>query len=114
MEGSSGVRALAEPAEAFLAALSSSSPAPGGGAAAGLGGALAAAVVAMVSRVTAEREPSFADDVSPITASAEQLKRRLETLVDEDMAAYRAVLASRASGPGAMATALRRAIDAPM
>jgi formiminotetrahydrofolate cyclodeaminase len=106
--------ARSEPVEAFLAALASGSPAPGGGAAAALCGALAASLVAMASRVTAERDPSTKDKVAPVTAAADQLRDRLARLIDEDMQAYRGVLASRASGPGALQNALQRAIAAPL
>ena len=107
-------RALSEPAEAFLAALGSGTPTPGGGAAAALCGALAAALAAMVSRVTTDRDPSATDDVGLLTARADQLRQRLAELVDDDMDAYRGVLGSRASGPDAVQTALKRAIDAPL
>ncbi len=103
--------------DTFLAALGSGSPVPGGGAAAALCGALAAALVAMVCRVTAEREPSARDEVTRITARADQLRRRLVELVDEDMVAYRGVLQSRAKAPGAAASgqdAHRRATEVPL
>lgn len=100
--------------DAFLDTLASSAPAPGGGAAAALCGALAAGLVAMVSRVTAERDPTAGGDVIPLTARADQLRRRLAELVDEDMAAYRAVITSRASGPAALEAALKRAVDPPL
>ena len=106
--------ALSRPVDVFLATLASSAPAPGGGAAAALCGAMAAGLVAMVSRVTTEREPSTRDEVSPVTARADHLQHRLAALVEEDMAAYRGVIESRASGPAALQQALRRAIDAPL
>jgi methenyltetrahydrofolate cyclohydrolase len=107
-------RALSQPVDAFLGALGSGAPAPGGGAAAALCGALAAALVAMVSRVTTERDPSTKDDVGPVTTRADELRHRLGELVDDDVEAYRGVLESRASGPDAVQTALKRAIDAPL
>ena len=58
------VAPAAESMHEFLTALGSGAPAPGGGAAASLCGALAAALVAMVCRVTAERDPSAASEVS--------------------------------------------------
>lgn len=106
--------ALSATVEAFLGALASGAPTPGGGAAAALAGALAAALVGMVARVTAAREPATASEVAPIAAEADQLRRRLTALVDEDARAYRAVIASRAAGPSAAEAALQRATDAPL
>lgn len=105
-----------ESAEAFLAAVGSASPVPGGGAAAAFCGALAAALVAMVSRVTAERDPSARDELSAITARAAELGQRLEGLVTDDMDAYRRVLEARrsAAGPDAVERALVHATQVPL
>jgi len=100
----------------FLTALGSGAPAPGGGAAASLCGALAAALVAMVCRVTAERDPSAASEVSPSIARADELWQRLAGLVTDDMDAYRRVIDARRSGggPDAVQRALTRATEVPL
>ena len=100
----------------FLTALGSGAPAPGGGAAASLCGALAAALVAMVCRVTAERDPSAASEVSPSMARADELWQRLAGLVTDDMDAYRRVIDARRSGggPDAVQRALTRATEVPL
>jgi len=100
----------------FLTALGSGAPAPGGGAAASLCGALAAALVAMVCRVTAERDPSTASEVSPSIARADELWQRLAGLVTDDMDAYRRVIDARRSGggPDAVQRALTRATEVPL
>ena len=100
----------------FLTALGSGAPAPGGGAAASLCGALAAALVAMVCRVTAERDPSTASEVSPSMARADELWQRLASLVTDDMDAYRRVIDARRSGggPEAVQPALTRATEVPL
>jgi formiminotetrahydrofolate cyclodeaminase len=99
----------------FLAALASGAPTPGGGAAAALSGALAAALVAMVGRVTAARDPSAVDEASRIVAQADELWGRLASLVNEDVTAYRRVVDARRSGdPDAMERALVQATEVPM
>ncbi len=79
--------------EAFLARLASASPTPGGGAAAALTGALAAALVAMVSRVTARRDPT--PDVTEAAAAADELCHRVTRLATDDAEAYERVLEAR-------------------
>ena len=110
------VAPAAESMHEFLTALGSGAPAPGGGAAASLCGALAAALVAMVCRVTAERDPSTASEVSPSMARADELWQRLAGLVTDDMDAYRRVIDARRSGggPDAVQRALTRATEVPL
>lgn len=105
-----------ESLEAFLAAVGSASPAPGGGAAGAFGGALAAALLAMVGRVTAEREPAASNEMRAIIARADALRQRLTGLVTDDMEAYRGVIEARRSGggPGAVERALTRATEVPL
>ena len=116
---SRGERVSAAPAaqsvDAFLAALASGKPIPGGGAAAALSGALAAALVAMVGRVTAARDASVEAAANAIVTEADDLAARLARLVTEDMDAYRSVVEARRSGGGpAMERALVRATEVPM
>ncbi len=104
-----------ESVDEFLAALASGAPTPGGGAAAALSGAMAAALVAMVGRVTAARDSSVADEASRIVAQADELEGRLASLVNEDVNAYRSVVdARRSGGPDAMERALVQATEVPM
>jgi len=77
----------------FLSAVSSSAPTPGGGSVAALAGALAGALVQMVTALTigkkkfAPVEPEMKD----ITARAAQLMTTLSSLVERDATAYEAV-----------------------
>jgi formiminotetrahydrofolate cyclodeaminase len=99
----------------FLAALAGGAPTPGGGAAAALCGAVAAALVAMVGRVTAAREACVASEASAIVGQADELRARLAGLVDEDMEAYASVVEAQRSGGGeALTRALARATEVPM
>jgi methenyltetrahydrofolate cyclohydrolase len=105
----------AEPLQAFLVALASGDPTPGGGAAAALGGALAAALVAMVSRATAGRDPGARDEMTVIAMRADELRELLTGLVTQDMDAYRGLLdARRSRQPEAAERALRRATEVPL
>ncbi|MEJ5309042.1 MAG: glutamate formimidoyltransferase [Anaerolineae bacterium] len=80
----------------FLDAVAANTPAPGGGAVAALAGALAAALVAMVGRLTVGKR-RYAD-VQEVAASAvvqaEKLRAKLTTAMDEDSAAFNAVMAA--------------------
>src|SRR6266540_5206339 len=79
--------------EAWIDELASGSPTPGGGSAAALAGALAAALVAMVARLTIGKKAYAGVDAQAreILAEAEQLRGELRRLVDEDAAAYAGV-----------------------
>ena len=77
----------------WMDALAGASPTPGGGSAAALAGALAAALVAMVARLTIGRKAYAAVEAEAraVLADAEQLRAELRRLVDEDAAAYEGV-----------------------
>jgi glutamate formiminotransferase/formiminotetrahydrofolate cyclodeaminase len=81
----------------FLDRLGADSPAPGGGSAAALVGAAAAALCAMVCRLTLARDssrdswPSMKDALS----EAVSMGVRLRTLIQEDADAYLSVVAAR-------------------
>ena len=80
----------------FTEALASGAATPGGGSASALSGALAAGLVAMVARNTAAN-PGFADraaELEEIVTEAEDLRRELVGLVDEDAAAFDRVMAA--------------------
>src|SRR5919109_3474852 len=76
--------------DGWLDELAGGSPTPGGGSAAALAGALGAALVAMVARLTIGRKAYAAVDARAreILAEAETLRGELRRLVDEDAAAY--------------------------
>ena len=76
--------------------LAGAAPTPGGGSAAALAGTLAAALVAMVARLTIGRKAYAGVEARAreILAEAEQLRAELRRLVDEDAAAYEGVSAA--------------------
>lgn len=88
--------ARGEPQESsdFLEALSDGTPVPGGGSAAAYAGAMGAALVAMVARLTIGKKKYM--DVEPqmveILKFAEQLRNDLKCAVEEDAAAFNAIL----------------------
>jgi len=81
----------------FVEAVAAGTPAPGGGAVAALAGALAGALAAMVARLTAGKRSyaAVAAEMGALTGQAEVLRAALLARVDEDAAAYTAVLAAR-------------------
>jgi formiminotetrahydrofolate cyclodeaminase len=84
--------------EAYLDALASAEPTPGGGSAATLVGALAAALCAMVARITTT-SPKLApvhEEAAAIAEDADDLRRRFLELGPLDEAAFRAVIDAQA------------------
>ena len=79
--------------DGWIDELAGGAPTPGGGSAAALAGTLAAALVAMVARLTVGRKAYGAVDAQTreILAEAEELRGALRRLVDEDAAAYEGV-----------------------
>jgi len=79
--------------DGWIDELASASPVPGGGSASALVGALAAALVEMVCRLTIGRKAYAAVEgrAAEILAEAGKLRGELRRLVDEDAAAYRKV-----------------------
>ena len=79
--------------DGWIDELAGGSPTPGGGSAAALAGALAAALVAMVARLTIGKKAYAAVEsrAREILVEAEQLRTELRGLVDEDAAAYAGV-----------------------
>lgn len=80
----------------FAGELASDSPAPGGGSAAAQAGANAAALVAMVGRLSVDKAGAAAarEELAAAIQEADALRARLLELVDEDTAAYEAVVAT--------------------
>jgi methenyltetrahydrofolate cyclohydrolase len=79
---------LDEPVRGFLDQLAARTPTPGGGGAAAVTGAMAAGLVAMAARFSATRLP----DAGELADQADELRRRLAQLAEEDARAYAAVL----------------------
>jgi formiminotetrahydrofolate cyclodeaminase len=106
-------------------ALASSAPTPGGGSASALSGALAAALVAMVARLTTgEKFADRAGQMSEVAADADRLRGELVGLADEDAAAFDRVMAAfrlpretneqQAVRSEAIQRGYRAAVDPPM
>ncbi len=91
------VRASAGPSlEGFLAGVAAASPTPGGGTVAAVAGAMAAALAAMVARLTIGRK-KYAEveaEFRGLLEEAETLRAELARLGDEDAQAYAAVSAA--------------------
>ncbi len=80
----------------FLNALASAEPTPGGGSAAAYAGAMAAALVAMVARVTIGKK-KYAEveaRMMEIVSEAEKLRADLEAAVQKDADAFNSVIAA--------------------
>jgi formiminotetrahydrofolate cyclodeaminase len=90
------VSLLALPADQLLDRFASPDPTPGGGSAAALAGAAAAALVVMVCRMPKTRtgDPQERARLDETLARVTEAADRLRRLVDEDSAAYGAVVAA--------------------
>ena len=79
--------------DGWIDTLAAGAPTPGGGSAAALAGTLAAALVAMVARLTIGKKAYAGVEAQAreILAEADQLRGELRRLVDEDAAAYEGV-----------------------
>ncbi len=78
----------------FLDSLAAGTPTPGGGSAAAYAGAMGAALVAMVARLTIGKK-KYADveaQMNEILNQAERLRRDLTAAVDEDAAAFEGIM----------------------
>ena len=78
------------PVHTYLDDLASAQPAPGGGSTAALSGAMAAALVCMVARLTLDK-PEYAAvqaEVQTIIQQVEQIRSRFQQLVQDDIVAY--------------------------
>ena len=82
--------------KAFLADLADGSPTPGGGSAAAYAGAMGAALVAMVARLTLGKK-KYADvqaEMEAVLSEAESLRASLALAVEKDAAAFEKVMAA--------------------
>jgi len=106
--------------------LSSGEPTPGGGSAAALAGGLAAALAAMVARLTISRK-KYAEheaEMQIVLDQAERLRNQLLALVDADTAAFQDLMAAYGlpksdrqaveQRQSAIQEALRHATDIPL
>jgi formiminotetrahydrofolate cyclodeaminase len=112
--------------DAYLGALASREPAPGGGSAATLVGALAAALCAMVARITAAapKHAAVHADAEAIAVDADALRARFLELRPLDEAAFAGVVAAqalpratddeRAARTAALQRALAHAAEVPL
>ena len=82
--------------EAFGQTVASDKAVPGGGCVAALAGALAAALTAMVARLTLKKEnfAAVADQMIQLREDADQIQIELMDAVDQDAESYRQVLAA--------------------
>lgn len=87
---------MAMNAKAFVDEVSSDSPAPGGGSVAALGGALGAALAAMVANLTVGKKGYEAgwQTMSDLAVRAQAVKDQLVRAVDEDTNAFNSVMAA--------------------
>ena len=97
-EAQSTVTEAAAPAQgpSFLDELAAGTPAPGGGSAAAYAGAAAAALVAMVARLTVGKKKYAAVEAQmyELIEKAEALRASLTAAIQEDAAAFEAVIAA--------------------
>lgn len=107
----------------FSALLGSDAPAPGGGSAAAYQGALGAALTAMVCALTQKKFAEFAERAENIRCRAEELRRELLALTQEDTDSFCAVSAAyampkatpeeKAQRKTAIQCAMQRCIEVP-
>jgi formiminotetrahydrofolate cyclodeaminase len=94
----------------FLDELASSSPAPGGGSAAALSGALGAALVSMVCRLTIGKKKyaNVQAEMESTLKRSEELRATFTELVEKDMEAFNAVMRAFAMSKETEEQKLRR------
>ncbi|MDD3889583.1 MAG: cyclodeaminase/cyclohydrolase family protein [Syntrophomonadaceae bacterium] len=79
---------------AFLEELASNSPAPGGGSAAAVSGALGAALISMVCRLTLGKKgyESVEEEIKTALDKSDELCKTLTSLIDEDITAFNTLM----------------------
>ena len=112
--------------EPFLEALASSSATPGGGSAAAIIGAMGAALVSMVCNLTIGKKKyaDVEDEMKHVLGKAESLRRRLTSMIEDDVQAFDKVMAAygmpketdadKARRDDAIQVSLKLATDVPM
>ena len=78
----------------FLSILASDAPAPGGGSVAALNGAIGAALISMVCRLSIglKELDQYESELLSVLEKAEQIGTKLSTLVDSDTVAFNHVM----------------------
>lgn len=116
----------ASPESSFLDDLASASPAPGGGSAAAHTCAVAAALVAMVSRLTVDKKKyaEVKERMWAMIEQADQARKEFQSAIDEDAEAFNQVMAAfklpkesleeQAIRNAAIQSATKVAIDVPL
>ncbi|HET6375431.1 MAG TPA: cyclodeaminase/cyclohydrolase family protein [Methylocella sp.] len=112
--------------QTFLDDLASERPTPGGGGAAAVSGAIGAALVSMVANLTIGKKnyEAVSEELKEINAKAEALRAALTRAIDEDVAAFNAVMGAyglprgtdeeKAKRAAAIQAALKEATLAPL
>jgi methenyltetrahydrofolate cyclohydrolase len=82
------------PLGVFLEELASEKPTPGGGSAAAIMGAMAAALVSMVCNLTLGKVSyqEVEEDMRAVLFRAEQLRRELTVMIEQDVKAFEEVM----------------------
>lgn len=111
---------------AFLDDLASERPTPGGGGAAAICGAIGAALVSMVANLTIGKKnyEAVSEELKSVNAKAEALRAELTQAIEDDVAAFNAVMGAyglpratdeeKAKRTAAIQAALRDATLAPL
>lgn len=84
------------PARVFAERVASCAPTPGGGSVAAIAGALGAALISMVCRLSLPMHEEAGEELHAVLSIAEAARSKLINLVEEDAQAYNAVIAARA------------------
>ena len=112
--------------EPFLDALASQAATPGGGSAAAIIGAMGAALVSMVCNLTIGKKKyaDVEDEMKHVLGKAESLRRRLTSMIEDDVQAFDKVMAAygmpketdadKARRDDAIQVSLKLATDVPM
>ncbi|MBV8210337.1 MAG: cyclodeaminase/cyclohydrolase family protein [Burkholderiaceae bacterium] len=115
-----------QPLQRFLDELASAAPTPGGGSAAAVMGAMAAALVSMVCRLTIGRKgyEAVLPQMERILQEAEALRQRLTAMIAQDVQAFNTLMAAyklprtsdeeRLARTDAIQQALKQATDVPL
>lgn len=101
----------------FVDELAAPTPTPGGGAASAQAGAMAAALVEMGARISAEKskDPALQAQMQPVAVEAERLRAVFGRLAEADTRAYQDyIIAKRAGDEAARLRALAACIDTPL
>lgn len=124
--GEPGARLVDRTVSGFVGAVASEAPAPGGGSVAALAGALGAALGTMVANLSAHKRgwDDRWEEFSDWAVSGKELHDRLLGLIDEDTAAFTAMVeamrlphqsaAEEEARDRAVEAATRRAIEVPL